>query len=153
LIHSSWGGSTIQAWLSPGAVHSLGNYEESLATLATYANSPEQATSHWRDFLKNWCQAHDPGSKASPSRSSANLPDPGWTPVKLENFWETWGVPSLKTFDGTIWFRAHVTLNADQAKSPATLTLGPVDDIDSTWINGTYIGGSEGWDQDRTYTL
>jgi sialate O-acetylesterase len=153
LIHSSWGGSTIQAWLSPGAAHTLGNYEDGLATLAAYAHSPDAATAHWRDFLKGWWATNDPGSRATPAWYGTATDDAAWTPVKLEGFWETWGVPALKSFDGTVWFRTHVTLTADQAKSAATLSLGPADDVDSTWINDAYIGGSEGWDVDRTYTL
>ena len=44
-----------------------------------------------------------------------------------------------------LWYRNEITLTPAQAVQAAALTLGPVDDVDRTWINGKPIGGSSGW--------
>ncbi len=69
--------------------------------------------------------------------------------MPAEQFWET--NPGLETFDGTIWLRATITLTAKQARQGATLSLGPIDDLDTTFVNGREVGSSQGWDRPREY--
>ena len=52
-----------------------------------------------------------------------------------------------------VWFRRHVTLTAAQAAQPATLTLGGIDEVDQTWVNGRPIGNTFGWGTPRSYEL
>jgi sialate O-acetylesterase len=73
--------------------------------------------------------------------------------MKLGTFWEGSEVAAFANFDGIAWFRTTVELTPAQAAQAATLTLGPVDDIDNTWMNGVQLGGSEGWDVPRVYAL
>ncbi len=58
--------------------------------------------------------------------------------------WKTWGVPELANHDGMVWFRRNVTLTAAQAAGAATLSLGGIDEVDETWVNGKPIGNSFG---------
>jgi sialate O-acetylesterase len=51
-----------------------------------------------------------------------------------------------------VWFRAQVTLDKAQAKQGAKLSLGLVDDVDVTWVNGHPVGNSFG-DAQRIYEL
>ena len=78
----------------------------------------------------------------------------GWAtaPAALGN-WKTWDVPELANFDGMVWYRTHVTLTAAQAAQPATLSLGGIDEVDQTWVNGRPIGNTFGWGTPRTYEL
>jgi sialate O-acetylesterase len=104
-----------------------------------------------------WWKAHDPGSAAMPAWSSPAYDDSAWDKIVPAGDWESWGVKTLADFDGTVWFRKTVTLSAAQAatqtRGAATLSLGPVDDVDSTWVNGKSVGALEGWDTPRVYTL
>jgi sialate O-acetylesterase len=101
--------------------------------------------------------AHDPDAEAAQAWRKAGFDDSGWAQARAVGDWEDWGVPALKTFDGVVWMRGRVTLTAAQAqaasKSGATLSLGPVDDIDTTWVNGVAVGGLEGWDVPRVYAV
>ncbi len=51
-----------------------------------------------------------------------------------------------------LWYRAVVKLTAAQAKLPATLSLGQVDEVDLTWVNGRAVGSS-GCCPERNYAL
>jgi sialate O-acetylesterase len=153
LIDSSWGGSIIQTWISADEMRTLGGYDQPLSVLADFLKSPDAARAHWQTVMDAWWLAHDPASRATQPWSAADYDDSGWSTMTLNGWWESSGIPAFTNFDGIVWFRTTVTLTPAQATQGATLTLGPVDDIDSTWVNGVHLGGSEGWDQPRSYAL
>ena len=151
LIESSWGGSVIQTWLSTEEVKKLGGYEQSLAVMADYARDPAASEQRWRSFTNAWWRNNDPAIAAK--WSDPSFDDSAWPEVGLAGDWEGWGVPALSNFDGILWVRKSFTLTAEQAKGAATLTLGPIDDVDTTFVNGVQVGGIEGWDTPRVYTV
>ena len=148
LIDATWGGSVIQDWISREGLHALGGYDEGLAVLADYAKSPDLGMANWSAMLGRWA------AKAEPQAATWSRPDfddRDWKTMPAEQFWET--NPGLETFDGTIWLRATITLTAKQARQGATLSLGPIDDLDTTFVNGREIGSSQGWDRPRNYRI
>lgn len=148
LIDATWGGSVIQDWISREGLHALGGYEEGLQVLAEYAKSPEIGMAHWRDMLDRWAAKTQPQSA---TWSRPDFDDRAWKTMPAEQPWET--NPGLESFDGTIWLRATITLTAQQAKQGATLSLGPIDDMDTTFVNGRAVGTTQGWDKPREYRI
>jgi sialate O-acetylesterase len=153
LIEDSWGGSVLQTWLGTEKVRALGGYEHQLDVMADYIRSPEASLRKWMEYTDGWWRAHDPGSMASPPWSDPAYDDSAWDQMIPAGDWEGWGVKSLSAFDGVVWMRKSFTLTAAQAKGDAVLALGPVDDIDTTWVNGVEVGGQEGWDTPRVYKV
>ena len=153
LIEDSWGGSAIQTWISTPKIRELGGYEHQLAVMADYKAHPEASLKAWWQYTDGWWRAHDPGSAATLPWSDPAYDDSTWDQHVLAGDWEGWGIKPLSDFDGTVWFRKTITLTAEQAKGDAVLSLGPVDDIDTTWINGVQVGGEEGWDTPRVYKV
>lgn len=150
LIAASWGGSIIEDWISRKGLTDLGGNDAALDALAAYARSPEQGEAMWRDFTLGWWKDNDPGTQQG--WNSERFDDRDWAPIPAEGAWEN-TVPALLGFDGVVWMRNTVELSAAQARQAATIELGPVDDVDTTWINGRYVGGRQGWDTPRTYTI
>lgn len=150
LIASSWGGSIIEDWLSRDTLTTLGGNEKALAALTAYARSPEEGEAMWRDITLRWWADNDPGTKQG--WNDERFDDRGWAPIPAEGAWES-TVPALLGFDGVVWMRNDVQLTSAQAAQGATIELGPVDDVDTTWINGRNVGGQQGWDTPRTYKL
>jgi sialate O-acetylesterase len=153
LIEDSWGGSVIQTWISSEKIRELGGYEHQLAVMAEYTKNPEASLKKWMDYTDGWWLQHDPGSAAAPAWRDPAYDDSSWDQIVPAGWWESWGIKALSAFDGTVWFRKTFTLTAAQAKGDAVLSLGPVDDIDTTWINGIEVGGQEGWDTKRVYKV
>lgn len=148
LIDATWGGSVVQDWISREGLAALGDYDEGLAVLADYARSPDVGVAHWSAMLARWA------AKAEPQAATWSRPDfddRDWKTMPAEQFWET--NPGLETFDGTIWLRASITLTDKQARQGATLSLGPIDDLDTTFVNGREVGSSQGWDRPRAYRI
>jgi len=148
LIDATWGGSVIQDWISREGLHALGDYDEGLAALAEYAKSPQSGAALWSGMLARWAAKAEPQAAAW---SRPDFDDSAWATMPAEQFWET--NPGLETFDGVIWLRAVITLSDKQAQQGATLSLGPIDDLDTTFVNGREVGSSQGWDRPRDYRI
>ncbi len=149
-IHSSWGGSRISAWLSDSALRAAGMAEEA-DQLSRYARNPAGETAEagaaWEAW---WRRAAGDAPGAEPWQSGAAL---DWQPVPAITNFEAWGVPALADYNGMVWYRREIEVPAAQARLPATLVLGAVDDADRTWLNGRGLGGSSQPGQVRVYAL
>jgi sialate O-acetylesterase len=150
LIAASWGGSVIEDWIDEPGLRALGNHDAGLNVLSIWATDRAEGQRQWREVTESWWQGTDPGTRNG--WNGTRIDDGDWDTLPAEGFWEGTS-PDLASFDGMIWLRAHVTLTRAQARQGATLSIGPVDDIDVTWVNGMFAGGSEGWDTPRVYTL
>jgi len=148
LINASWGGSQMQAWIGDAALRTVPGNAPALDVLARYATDPQQAAPRWGRLWEAWWRAHGAGAPWQPDDASD-----AWQAVPALDAWDDWGVPQLVNFNGMVWYRGTVTLSAAQAKQPATLALGPVDELDQTWVNGQAVGSSYGADQPRSYVL
>lgn len=148
LIDATWGGSVIQDWISREGVSALKTYDEGLAVLSDYARDPATGQARWAAMLDRWAAAK---LGAANDGQRPDLDDRTWKTLPMEGFWEN--SPGLETFDGVIWLRTEVTLTKAQAAQGAILALGPIDDIDTTFVNGREIGASQGWDTPREYRL
>ncbi len=73
-------------------------------------------------------------------------------PARLGN-WQHWGVRALEDFNGLMWYRATVRLTAAQAGAAATLELGPINQIDETWVDGRALGNTFGYGAERSYRV
>ena len=74
----------------------------------------------------------------------------GWKKITLPKVWEQ---TEIGDADGVVWFRKEFTVSAEDTGKGAVLHLGPIDDADETYINGKQVGGMNGWNIDRKYTL
>ena len=153
LVEAAWGGSRIQAWTSGPALRTLGGYDGELDVLARYAADPVQAVAAWGELWQQWWRDR-PGVPADDRPWDGDAAGDGWhdAPAQL-GAWERWGVPELADFNGMVWYRTTVELDAAQAAQGATLLLGPADEIDMTWVNGVGVGSTYGAGAGREYAL
>jgi sialate O-acetylesterase len=133
-----------QAAVRSGGEAALVDVVELYRTNPTLANRRfgEQWEDWWRSKTNN-----APGSE--PWHASARL---SWKPVPAITHWDDWG-DFWKKFDGGVWFRRSVSLTSAQAARHATLSLGVVDDLDETFVNGVPVGGTNDWSTERNYAL
>ncbi len=148
LIHASWGGTRIQAWLSEAALRRLGGHDAQLQVLALRGHDPAAANAGWGRLWQDWWQqqpgiAHDD----TPWQDTGTS---GWQDAAPSGRWID---PSRHAVVGMDWYRASARLTAAQASQAATLELGPVDELDLTWVNGTAVGSESAADTPRRYPL
>jgi sialate O-acetylesterase len=153
LIHSAWGGSTIEDWMSPDSLRAAGVDGQQLATLRAYAANPDATVARAIEQTDAWAIASDPGSAPAQAWSAEQLGGAGWADIRLPGQWERSGIKALASFDGVMWFRRRFELTSAQAAAPATLNLGRVDERDRVWINGKPIGATVGAQIERRYRV
>lgn len=151
LINASWGGSAAEAWAGDEGLRSVEGFGERLDLLRLFARDEEAANQRLGRMWEDWWHAHA-GDGSEPWRPEAPAAD--WPPVPepMRN-WKTWGVPVLANHDGMVWFRRSVELTAEQAARRASLSLGGIDEVDETWVNGRVIRNTFGWGSERVYPL
>lgn len=141
-INSSWGGTTIQGWISASSLKTLPAYAKRLDALADMASNPAKAMADEARRHQQWWEAYDPQAKAQRAWSAPDFDDSAWPGLTPKGSWKDAGIPALADFDGSAWFRTTVTLDEAQARAANTLQLGPIDTYDSTWVNGVRVGGA-----------
>lgn len=155
LVQSAWGGANIRPWISAPALQAQGGYESGLRLLQLYAREPAAAQSEFAQQWEQWWRGKTGDRRGAEPWSIRPVTASGdWrtAPAGLGD-WRTWGVPELASFTGSLWYRTRITLTAAQAKSAATLSLGAINQVDETWINGHALGNTFGYETDRTYAV
>jgi sialate O-acetylesterase len=144
LVNASWGGANIQTWMSDRALRGIGRNDGWLDVLKLRATDPMAASKRWGEMWQSWW----------PGPGQPWKGDGTWQPApQALGFWENWNVRELANFNGMVWYRTAVRLDAAQAKQRATLTLGPIDEVDNTWLNGVFLGTTSGAGTDRIYEI
>lgn len=150
LIHTSWGGTVAEAWTSAEALAALDDFKEPVETLRQQAAAAKGGGDNYDQQLAHWWQANDPGSKAGANWQARDFAAEDWGVMNLPGAWENAGLPN---FDGIVWFRRAVEVPAELAGKTAQLELGPIDDVDDTWLNGERVGGMPVWTAVRSYPI
>jgi sialate O-acetylesterase len=150
IIHSSWGGTPAEAWTSEAALSQIPDFAQPLAELHELAADPGLAKRKAQARHEAWYETVDPGSKPGAAWSAAELEVADWRTMTLPTYWENAGYPD---FDGVFWFRRTFELPANWDGGDITLHLGAVDDNDTTWVNGTEVGATMGWNLPRNYRV
>lgn len=149
IIHASWGGTPAEAWMSAAGLAAFPEYAATLTQLREATADPEAARRKLIDGRARWFRDNDPGSGSQPW-SVRQLDTSGWERMNLPVAWENAGHAG---FDGVVWLRKTFDLPAGWAGHDLELRLGAVDDMDTTWVNGTEVGSTSGWTTPRVYRV
>ncbi|WP_279349612.1 sialate O-acetylesterase [Erythrobacter litoralis] len=148
LIHSNWGGSAARAWLTPEGIETLYG-TEALELLRTYSADPLTATQRFVPRWFDWWRDRDEGRE--PWADSSIL---DWKPIPEFSFWNEWKGTGLDTEPrANVWLRQTLTLTEEQAAEEGALSIGAIDDLDLTFVNGHPVGYTFGWGVERTYKV
>jgi hypothetical protein len=69
-----------------------------------------------------------------------NFDDHSWNSIKVPQYWENQG---YSDYDGRAWYRKTFTVPANLKGEDLYLSLGKIDDLDKTYLNGKLIGRTE----------
>lgn len=144
LIHTSWGGTNIEAWTSWDIMSKTADYSKvDVVKMEADRATSEKRLQEFQASLKNdkgdaekW---YDPASVV-----------PGWKNISLPQLWEQ---TEIGNADGIVWFKKDFDIPASLAGKKATLSLGPIDDNDVTYVNGRQVGATNSYNTDRIYEV
>ena len=149
ILFSAWGGTEAEAWTSADSLMQIPGLQVSIDLVRFAAENPAGAMKQYAMESERWYRNNDAGSQGA-IWNMATLNTSGWKTMDLPALWEKAGLPG---FDGVVWFRKDVTLPDSWAGKEATLHLGPIDDNDTTWVNGVQVGATESWNAPRDYKV
>lgn len=154
VICSSFGGTPIQAWMSPEALGEFEDYKIKIREASDKEGRVEQLKKEYPIKLMEWellCTTSDKALKEGKADwTSQFFSDSGWKTMNLPTVWENAGLPD---FDGVVWFKKEFDIPEGWLGKKLTLSLGPIDDEDMTYINGNFVGGIRQWDKYRLYDI
>lgn len=136
IIHSSLGGSPIQAWMDE---NSLKKYPEYLDEAKKWQNDEliKSTESSEQALSKAWYTELDQSDIGLNQHwEKFDLNDSDWKTMKIPGSWED----TEGSFEGSVWFRKEIILTKNQAGKAAFLNLGRIKDADVTYINGIKVG-------------
>ncbi|UCE06641.1 MAG: glycosyl hydrolase family 2 [bacterium] len=159
LIEAAWGGTPVESWISK---KKLAEFEEFAATLKTI-----EQVQHEAPLLDRWLADYpsiNVDNRNAQHRwenlffkdencSATNLGDNTWDEMTLPTLWEK---TALGNFDGAVWFRKEIKIPSNWIGRALVLHLGPIDDMDETYVNGVILGSTlkQGfWQTDRIYSI
>lgn len=149
LLHSSWGGTVIEAWISKGALKQIHDFDDALKTLESEVDKMAMQKQFDADS-KVWNTAMEKAERGNTGKwETKDFNDSSWKTMKLPQFWEN---DALADFDGIVWYRKEINLPAAMMAKDVQLEFY-ADDDDKLWVNGTYIGATSGYNVLRSYTI
>ena len=153
VIHSSWGGTIIEAWMSEGTIKS---FPEALNQLALVNKLPDDEAERDKVYEKEIdaflqiAKSQDLGLNGGvPVWAQPLFDDSSWKTISLpRKVQELWPATN-----GIYWFRKEIDIPSGWEGHDLTLSLGPVDDFDETYWNGEMVGFGRLWSKAREYFI
>lgn len=149
IIHSSWGGTEIESWISSEAYEKLPskfwNKYQSIPTsdLSSFLDKNKEGELRFTEAMDN-----DKGLVEKWYGYEMNTSD--WKSFTNPREWQ--GTELVGT-DGSVWFRYEFDLPSIDTAAKTVISLGAIDDNDETWVNGTKIGETRGYNVERIYNI
>ena len=165
LINTSWGGTIAEAWTSSEALRA--NLPEFIPALDEVTKPTGQYLSELEEYKAKKVNMDvamekfyslEENVKDVGQTATTDLDDSAWKTMKLPGNWELNGLPDL---DGIVWFRKTLDIPASWAGKDIIIHPGPIDEVETTWFNGTIVGSrgnsrkgqTQFWNQLRDYKV
>lgn len=149
LIHSSWGGTIIEAWMSREALSPFSTYTAAIEKI----QRPDAQEIYAKD-LAEWNRVAEQQDQVKTATQgewfAPQLDKSSWSTITIPSFFDSNLFPGM---DGVVYFGKDVELPAHWQGKPLKLILGAIDDNDITYVNGAKVGETVGYDQIRKYTV
>ncbi len=143
LVHSSWGGTSIEAWTSLEALNTVPSFKKRAEGQIANLNQLPGQIKAFPGAISAWEQkygrvdAGNEGEKRGWAAMDADTSD--WKPMKLNTRWRDAGLPN----GGIAWLRKEIDLPASAAAKGFRLDWGVIDEqYETTYFNGEKLGES-----------
>ncbi len=153
LLFTSWGGTNVETWTSEESAVEVRELADRLKGMKNYDPEKELAKRKARmdSIIKVFGTDEQGMVDGKAIWADADLDDSHWMEMKIPTLWEDAGLDGL---DGFVWFRKEFELPDEVVSKGIIIHLGPIDDSDITWINGTKVGEMEQkYNENRIYKV
>ncbi len=130
LIHTSWGGTKIESWISEPAIAQLDTFAQVIDVMKVPGNAIKLTT-------ERIYEQH--GHNVTDDDQLPDFDSDRWDEMNVPAVWEWAG---LYGYDGSVWYKKTINLPDSMMGHKAMLHLGTIAQADVCWINGHKIGES-----------
>ncbi|MGW8392652.1 sialate O-acetylesterase [Pseudoduganella sp. HUAS MS19] len=152
-VNASWGGSSIQSWISASSLRKLGGYRQALDVVRAYGSDVAAGMRAEEERQDSWWAGVDPAARAQRAWARPEFDDSSWPSMELGGRWSESGIEAVRKHRGVAWFRTTVELSGQEAGAATQLLLGQVATADTTWVNGVRVGANTNWWAGREYAV
>lgn len=145
LVQAAIGGTPAESWTSEEALRPLKDFD---ATLDEVRRLRGKDGPQYGNFISHWYDEFDVGQKEKWQTDTSD--DSNWKPVKIPGGFRELGVPDSPA---VCYFRKTLELPDPLPSGDARIELGVVERMDTTYLNGTWIGASAWVENPRVYKL
>jgi sialate O-acetylesterase len=155
MIHTSWGGTPAEAWTSARALKTMPDYAAAVEAIEKAGPDVQRQQAEYDRQMAEWSKNMElaVAVPAAAEWMKPDIDDGDWKTVAVPR---EWGSTELGGFDGEAWFRTTFEVPAAWSGKDLTLSLGPIDDMDITWVNGREVGRTMtagNWQTPRVYKV
>ncbi|HVU24357.1 MAG TPA: sialate O-acetylesterase [Opitutus sp.] len=146
LVEDCVGGSPAESWISAEELTKIGEFGPQIAKIEELhaSGAPELGS-----FLMHWLAANDAGDKDA-AWAQPGFDDAGWKSVDVPGAFAELGVPDTPS---VCWFRREITLPDPVPAGQAKILLGVVEKMETTYVNGHWVGASSWVENPRNYRI
>jgi sialate O-acetylesterase len=146
LVEECMGGVSAETWTSTAALRRLKDFDVPLDEVERLraGGGPE-----YGNYIMHWYDQYDVGLQGG-SWADPNLDDANWKTVQIPGGFAELGVPDTPS---VCWFRKEVTLPDPLPAGAAKIFLGSIEKMDTTYVNGQWVGASAWVENPRVYTI
>lgn len=136
LLHSSWGGTPAEAWISRDSLKFYPHYQKLVSSYSdksvrdSLQKCNAEATEKWYAEVNG----KDVGSQQNWERSAS------FNDWKITEVPSTWDSLDITGGQGIVWYYREFDLKSSEIGKDALLNLGMLDEQDITYINGIKVG-------------
>lgn len=145
LVEDCVGGTPAETWTSPETLRRLKDFD---AQLAEMERLKARGGPQYGNFIMHWYDDYDIGMKEN--WSGADFNDSSWKTMQIPGGFAELGVPDTPA---VCWFRKEISLPDPLPPGKATISLGVVERMDTTYFNGQWVGASAWVENPRNYPL
>jgi sialate O-acetylesterase len=145
LVEDCVGGTPVESWMSPESLHKLKDFD---APLVEIERLHAKGGPEYGSFLMHWLDEYDVGT--SNNWPASDFDDLNWKTVQIPGGFQQLGVADVPS---VCWFRKEITLPDPLPSGRAILFLGSIEKMDTTYINGQWVGASSWVENPRVYAI
>jgi sialate O-acetylesterase len=145
LIEDCVGGSLVESWMGPKTLRKLGGNDEKLDAIERLG---VKGSPPYGSFLMHWLDEYDVG--ISNHWASPVVDDSDWKAVHVPGAFQELGLADVPC---VCWFRKEIVLPDPLPAGSASIHLGWVEKMETTYINGHQVGISSWADHNRDYDI
>ncbi len=153
LIHTSWGGTKVEAWTSKKTLKQFPEFTDLVESLTLDTSTDEEKIAAINKRLNEWPDKIEQILKDKGTFDhgfqNADYNTDNWKTMKLPTTWEQTGLE----YDGVVWFSKSVHVPKGWKGQDLVLSLGKINDYDITWFNGERVGRGTDVSEQRVYKI